>query len=144
MTATDAFLTTAQNAAGSADAVNGLVTAAYLKDVAAAKYQNDPQVKFYNSLMAKYVPNGNAKNGLYYYGMAKAADFVQALYRAGKSPTRASLMRAVDNLSYKSPWVIPGSRISTSNSNAFPIKYQRLARFNNGSFTEFGALVRIR
>ena len=144
VTATDAFLTTAQNAAGSADAVNGLVTAAYLKDVAAAKYANDPQVKFYNSLMAKYVPNGNAKNGLYFYGMAKAADFVQALYRAGKSPTRASLMRAVNNLTYKSPWVIPGSRVTTSATSAFPIKYQRLARFNNGGFTEFGALVRIR
>jgi branched-chain amino acid transport system substrate-binding protein len=144
VTATDSFLTTAQNAAGSADAVNGLVTAAYLKDVAAAKYQNDPQVRFYNRLMAKYVPNGNAKNGLYYYGMAKAADFVQALYRAGKNPTRVSLLRAVNNLTYRSPWVIPGSRVTTSVDNAFPIKYQRLARFNNGSFTEFGPLVKIR
>ena len=144
VTATDAFLTTAQNAAGSPDAVNGLVTTAYLKDVAAAKYQSDAQVKFYNRLMTKYVPSGNAKNGLYYYGMAKAADFVQALYRAGKSPTRRSLMRAVENLTYKSPWLIPGSQISTSPTNAFPIKYQRLSRFNSGSFTEFGRLQKIR
>jgi branched-chain amino acid transport system substrate-binding protein len=144
VSATDTFLGIAQNAAGSPEAVNGIVTTAYLKDVAAAKYANDKQVKFYKSLMKKYAPSANANNGLYYYGMAKAADFVQALYRAGKSPTRASVMRAVENLDYKSPWLIPGSAVNTSPTNAFPIKYQRLTRFNNGSFTEFGALQKIR
>ena len=144
VSATDTFLGLAQNAAGSAEAVNGIVTTAYLKDVAAAKYANDKQVKFYKALMKKYAPSANANNGLYYYGMAKAADFVQALFRAGKNPTRASLMRAVVNLSYKSPWLIPGSQVNTSAANAFPIKFQRLTRFNNGSFSEFGPLQKIR
>jgi branched-chain amino acid transport system substrate-binding protein len=144
VSATDTFLTLARNAAGSADAVNGIVTTTYLKDPAAARYQNDAQVKLYKSLMAKYAPSANVNNTLYYYGMAKAADFVQALYRAGKNPTRASVMRAVENLSYKSPWLLPGARISTSPTNAFPIKYQKLTRFNNGSFTEFGSLQKIR
>jgi len=144
VSATDTFLTLARNSAGSADAVNGIVTTTYLKDVAAAKYANDKQVKFYKSLMAKYAPSANANNGLYFYGMAKAADFVQALYRAGKKPTRAGLMRAVENLKYKSPWLIPGSQVNTTAGNAFPIKYQRLTRFNNGSFAEFGPLQKIR
>ena len=100
--------------------------------------------RLYKRLMAKYAPGANANNGLYFYGMAKAADFVQALYRAGKNPTRASLMRAVVNLSYRSPWVLPGSNVATSARNAFPIKYQRLTRYNNGSFTEFGRLQKIR
>jgi branched-chain amino acid transport system substrate-binding protein len=144
VSATDTFLTIARNSAGSPDAVNGIVTTAYLKDPASPRYANDAQVKFYKRLMAKYLPNANVNNGLYFYGMAKAADFVQALYRAGKNPTRASLIRAVENLTYKSPWVIPGSQVSTSATNAFPIKYQRLTRFNNGSFTEFGRLQKIR
>lgn len=144
VSATDTFLTIARNAAGSAEAVNGIVTTVYLKDVAAAKYADDKQVKFYKSLMAKYAPSANANNGLYYYGMAKAADFVQALYRAGKSPTRAGLMRAVENLKYKSPWLIPGAVVNTTPGNAFPLKYQRLTRFNNGSFAEFGPLQKIR
>jgi branched-chain amino acid transport system substrate-binding protein len=142
--ATDVWLTAAQNAAGSPEAVNGVVTTTYLKDPAAPKYANDPQVKFYRTLMAKYLPGANVNNAQYFYGMAKAADFVQALYRAGKSPTRASLMRAVDNLTYKSPWVLPGANISTSPTNAFPMKYQKFARYNNGSYTEFGALQKIR
>ena len=142
--ATEVWLTAAQNAAGSADAVNGVVTTAYLKDPASRKYANDPQVKFYKTLMAKYLPGANANNSQYYYGMAKAADFVQALYRAGKQPTRASLMRAVENLTYKSPWVITGAQIITSPRNPFPMRYQKYARFNNGSYTEFGQLQKIR
>ena len=142
--ATDTFLTIARNSAGSANAVNGIVTTTYLKDPASPRYRTDARVKTYKALMAKYLPNANPDNGLYFYGMAKAHDFVQALYRAGRNPTRASLMRAAENLTYKSPWVIPGSQVSTSPRNAFPIKYQRLTRYNNGSFTEFGALQKIR
>lgn len=142
--ATEVWMTAAQNSAGSADAVNGVVTTTYLKDPAARKYANDPQVKFYRTLMAKYLPGANVNNSQYYYGMAKAADFVQALYRAGKNPTRASLMRAVDNLTYKSPWVLPGANIATSPRSPFPMKYQKYARYNNGSYTEFGALQKIR
>jgi branched-chain amino acid transport system substrate-binding protein len=144
VSATATFLTIAQSSAGSADAVNGVVTTTYLKDPASPKYAGDAQVKRYKSLMAKYLPSANVNNGLYFYGMAKAADFVQALYRAGKSPTRASLMRAVENLSYKSPWLLKGAQLTTTPGNAFPIKYQRLTRFNNGSFTEFGPLQKIR
>src|SRR5919106_3696408 len=144
VSATDTFQTIARNSAGSPDAVNGIITTAYLKDPASPKYAKDAQVKRYKGWMDKYLPAANENNGLYYYGMAKAADFVQALYRAGKQPTRASVMRAVENLSYKSPWVIPGSRVSTTARNAFPIKYQRLTRYNNGSFTEFGRLQKIR
>lgn len=142
--ATDVWITAAQNSAGSPDAVNGIVTTTYLKDPAQPKYQRDPQVRFYKALMAKYLPNANVNNSQYYYGMAKAADFVQALYRAGKNPTRESLMRAVDNLTYKSPWVLPGANISTSPRSPFPMKYQKYARYNNGSYTEFGALQKIR
>jgi ABC-type branched-subunit amino acid transport system substrate-binding protein len=144
VSAVDTFLTLAQGSAGSADAVNGIVTTTYLKDPAATRYQRDAQVRFYKTLMARYAPNANVNNTLYYYGMAKAADFVQALYRAGRNPTRASLMRAVENLKYKSPWLLPGAQLHTTPTNAFPIKYQRLTRFNNGTFTEFGPLQKIR
>lgn len=144
VSATDTFLSIAQASAGSAAAVNGIVTTAYLKDPASPAYANDAQIRFYKRLMARYAPGANVNNGLYYYGMAKAADFVQALYRAGRNPTRASLMRAVANLTYRSPWVLPRANITTTPRNAFPIKHQRLTRFNNGSFTEFGALQKIR
>ena len=142
--ATPGFMAAAQNSAGSPEAVNGVVTTAYLKDVASPAYANDAQVKLFKRLMEKYAPGQSTTEGLFYYGMAKADFFVQALYRAGKNPTRASLMRAVVNLKMNSPWVLKGSKITTSKGSAFPIRYQRLARYNNGSFSEFGALVKTR
>jgi branched-chain amino acid transport system substrate-binding protein len=142
--ATAGFMAAAQASAGSADAVNGVVTTTYLKDVAAPAYANDGQVKLYKRLMAKYAPGQNANDGLFYYGMAKADTFIQALFRAGKNPTRQSLMRAAVNLKTASPWVLKGSRIITSAGSAFPIRYQRLTRYNNGAFREFGALVKTR
>ena len=41
--------------------------------------------------MEKYAPTANASNGLYVYGFALADTFVQAMYKAGKNPTRAGL-----------------------------------------------------
>jgi branched-chain amino acid transport system substrate-binding protein len=142
--ATRQFMQAAQASAGSPEAVNGVVTTVYLKDANAPKYQNDAQVRLYKRLMERYAPGQNAEDLLFYYGMAKADTFVQALYRAGRNPTRESLMRAAANLKIRSPWVLPGARITTSPSSAFPIRHQKLSRFNNGQFTEFGNLVKTR
>src|SRR5215207_4643802 len=142
--ATPGFMAAARTSAGSADAVNGVVTTTYLKDVASPAYQNDPQVRLFKRLMEKYAPGQPTNEGLFFYGMAKADTFIQALYRAGRNPTRASLMRAAANLKIPSPWLLRGSRITTSPGSAFPIRYQRLARYNDGAFSEFGALVKTR
>lgn len=142
--ATPSFMAAARASAGSADAVNGVVTTTYLKDVAAPAYQNDPQVRFFKRIMEKYAPGQPTNEGLFYYGMAKADTFIQALYRAGRNPTRASLMNAAANLKIPSPWLLRGSRIVTSPGSAFPIRQQRLTRYNDGSFSEFGPLVKTR
>lgn len=144
VSATDTFLTLAQQAAGSPAAVNGVVSTTYLKDPASPRYARDATVRLYKRLMAKYAPGLNANNGLYFYGMAKAHTFVQALYRAGKSPTRARLRTAAANLTIQSPWLLPGTKITTSPRNAFPIRTVKLTRFNNGSFTEFGRIIKTR
>ena len=94
--------------------------------------------------MAKYAPGLDPNNGLYLYGMAKADTFVQTLYRAGKNPTRASLTRAAVSLSWKCPWLIPGTTLKSSAASPFPISVVRLTRYNNGSFTEFGPLIKTR
>jgi branched-chain amino acid transport system substrate-binding protein len=142
--ATDTFLSQARAAAGSADAVNGIVTTTYLKDPASPVYARDATVALYKRLMAKYAPGLDPNNGLYFYGMAKAHTFVQALYRAGKNPTRQSLMNAAVNLKLKSPWLIPGSTIATSAASPFPISTVRLTRYTNGAFSEFGPLIKTR
>jgi branched-chain amino acid transport system substrate-binding protein len=144
VSATDTFLTLAQTSAGSVEATRGVITATYLKDPAAPKYQNDATVRLYKRLMAKYAPGANVNNALHFYGMAKADHFVQVLYRAGRNPTRASLMNAARNLKMKSPWLLPGTQVHTRPAAAFPISTVKLQRWNGSNFVEFGPLIKTR
>ena len=145
--ATDTFMALAKQSAGSADAVEGVVSAGYLKDPLNPKYANDPQIKLYEHIMDTYAPSfpNPRDDTLFLYGMAKADTFVQALYRAGKNPTRQSLMNAVSHLTInKFGWLPPGAKLVTTPKSAYPIRYQTLVRYTNGHFTEFGNLVRTR
>jgi len=132
-------------AAGSPDAVKNAVSTGYLKDPANPKYAKDPAMIRYRRLLARYGGAGlNANNGLYLFGMAKAETFVQALYRAGKNPTRESIRRAAENIKLKTPWLIKGVSISSSAKSPFPISAVKLVRWNGTYFKEFGKLIKTR
>ena len=73
--------------------------------------------------MAKYAPSfpEPRDDSLFFYGMAKADTFVQALYRAGKNPTRQSVMNAVAHLTIKNdPWLLKGASLRTSAQQRVP------------------------
>ena len=139
VSATDTFMGAAV-ARSSAATVNGSISAQYLKDPASPVWDNDATVKQYKSLMSKYAPSARATDGLYFYGFAKADTFVRAMYKAGKNPTRASLMRALLSLNETSPYLLPGSRMKTSATDHFIISHQRLMRFTTGGWPGFGPL----
>ena len=69
-------------------------TVQYLKDPASPTWDNDAAMKLYKQVMAKYRPGGRVTDGLNFYGVAVAHAYVQLMYKAGRSPTRAALMRA--------------------------------------------------
>ncbi len=141
VSATDTFMGIAVARAGAAE-VNGSLSTYYTKDPANATWANDPGVKLYKSIMAKYAPsNAKVTDGLYIYGMAKAYTFVQALKAAGPNPTRTSLMKAVLNMNDKSnPFLLPGVVTKTGKNDYFPISQQTLIKFNNGAWTPMGQL----
>jgi branched-chain amino acid transport system substrate-binding protein len=142
VSATDAFMGTAVKSAGAAE-VNGSISTYYTKDPSSPVWANDPGMKFYQSIMAKYAPsNAKVTDALYLYGVAKAYTFVKALRAAGPNPTRASLMKAVLSMNDKAnPFLLPGAVTKTGPRDFFPISQQKLARFNNGHWATFGALV---
>jgi len=138
---TTTFLTIAASSAGAAE-VNGSITTYYNKDPANAMWDSDAGMKLYRQLMAKYLPNADATNGLYLYGMAKAYTFAQALRAAGTNPTRDSLMKAVLNMNDKTnPFLLPGVVTKTGKNDYFPISQQQLQRWADGKFTPFGSLI---
>ena len=139
VSATDTFMGAAVRNS-SADLVNGSISAQYLKDPASPQFANDATVKQYVALMAKYNPRGRVTDGLNFYGFAKADTFVRAMYKAGKNPTRAGLMRALLSLNETSPFLLQGSKLKTSATDHFIISHQRLIRYNNGSWASAGPL----
>jgi branched-chain amino acid transport system substrate-binding protein len=140
VSATDAFMGAAV-ANSSAATVNGSISAQYLKDPASPAFANDATVRQYLQLIRKYAPNARPTDGLYFYGFAKAHTFVQAMYKAGRNPTRASFMRALLSLNETSPYLLPGARLKTSATDHFIISQQRLMKFQDGNWVGAGPLV---
>jgi len=141
VSATQTFMGIAVKSAGAAE-VNGSISTYYLKDPANPSWANTPGMKLYMQIMAKYAPSADPKNGLYFYGMAKAYDVVQQLRRAGGNLTRDSFMRSVRNSTLVgSPFTLPTVKTTTGPKDNFPISQQRLIRFADGAWTPFGPLL---
>ena len=141
---TDSFLTTAQKS-GAGDLVNNTISVQYAKDPANATWDNDAGMKLYRKVMAAYYPNGDQPavqaNGLNLYGVAVAHAFVQLLRKSGASPTREGLMKAFRNWNEANPFLLPGNKQQTGPRNQFPVRGERLVKFNNGKFSYVGALI---
>ena len=133
VSATDTFLTLAQRS-GAGDLVNNTYTAQYAKDPANPRWDNDAGMKLYKQVMAQYAPGARVTDGLNLYGVATAHAFVQLLYKAGRNPTRESLMRAYRTWNEVNPFLLPGNRQRTSGDDQEPIECHQLAKFTTGTF----------
>ena len=140
VSATAAFLNVAVNAAG-APYVNGSLSVAYLKDPSSPTWTNDAAMKQYREIMAKYAPSANANDQLYFYGVAKAETFVQALYKAGKNPTRAGLMNALLTMNSTNKFALPGIKQKTSRTDRFIISQMQLSRYTHPDWVRFGQII---
>ena len=139
--ATDGVMAAAARSVGQ-DYLNGAVSTGYLKNNSNPKYKNDSAIRSYRRIMAKHGPEGgiDIRNTFYYYGVAKAHDFVKLMYLAGKNPTRASLMAATAKMNWVNPYALPGVRVRTTKTDRFPIDQGKVIRYNNGSWQEISAL----
>ena len=140
VSATDTFMKLSLANADAAT-VNGSISTSYTMDPASPTYANNAFVKLYKRIMAKYAPQADANNGLYYYGVAKAWDVVRVLQLAGPNPTRAKLLNVVRHMNWTNPFLLPGVKVRTTPTDPFPVSQVKLIRFNNGLWNEFGSLI---
>jgi len=133
VSATDTFLLLAK-ANGAGDLVNRTFTVQYAKDPSNPKWASDPGMKRYQQVMATYYPKGRVTDALNMYGVASAEAFTELLYAAGKSPTRASLMKAYRTWNEANPFLLPGVKQRTGATGQFPIKCEQLVKFTDGTF----------
>ena len=121
---------------------NGAITAAFFKDPASPAFAKDPGIKLFRSIVKKYIPRGDVRNGYYLAGMASAYSLVDALQKAGKTPTRRSLMSAMLRLDEKTnPFVLKGITVKTSRTDRRPLEQARLQRWTKTHWVPFGKVL---
>jgi branched-chain amino acid transport system substrate-binding protein len=122
----------------------GSLSIVFLKDPTDPHWRKDPGAKLYRSIMKRY-KGGNPNDVYAVYGMSAAHTFVAALKKAGKNPTRASIMRVATSLNVKNdPFLLPGMSVHTSKTDHFPLDQAKLQRYHSGHWVSFGGLFRVR
>jgi branched-chain amino acid transport system substrate-binding protein len=127
--------------------VDGIVSATYLQSPTNATQANSVGIKLATSIIAKYAPALQTSfatgDSNIMFGLSNAWVFVQALKKAGKTPTRAGLMSALRNMNMVDPFTYPGIKIQTGPHDAFPIEQEILIKWGGGAkgdWTPFGPL----
>jgi branched-chain amino acid transport system substrate-binding protein len=124
-------------------AVEGTITLGFLKDPAEPRWRDDPAIRLYRTILARYASGANPNDARYVYGMAVAYETVKVLKSAGKSLTRASLLARLRRLDDPSnPFLLPGIEVETTAGERFPIEQAQLRRFTGGRWRSFGGLWR--
>ncbi len=123
---------------------DGTISIVFLKDPTDPRWANDRGIKLYRTIM-KHFKGTNPSDVYNVYGMSVAHTFVEALKKAGKNPTRDSIMRAATHLNiHNDPFLLPGIVVRTTVSDRFPLDQSRLERYHNGRWRSFGGLFRVR
>jgi branched-chain amino acid transport system substrate-binding protein len=136
------------SAAAAGANVDGVISTTYLKS--ATLHKTDPAMALIGQILDKFAPTLRASfdrgDSNVVYGMGFAATFVQAMQKAGKNPTRASLMNAIHNMEFKNPFTYPGIVIKTSSAKKdnFPIEQEIMIKWQGGAsgdWQPFGRLL---
>jgi branched-chain amino acid transport system substrate-binding protein len=121
--------------------VEGSISIAFVKDPTSKLWAKDKTVRLYKSILQRFLPSAKADDVFNYYGMAVAYTMVDTLRKAGRDPTRESVLRAATHLDEENPFLLPGVRIKTSPNDYYPMDKVRLARYRGDHWQFFGKLV---
>ena len=72
----------------------GALSIAFVKNPNDPIWAKDPALALYRKIMKRHYPRGKPSDVYNWYGMTVAWTMVETLKRAGKTPTRAGLLRA--------------------------------------------------
>jgi branched-chain amino acid transport system substrate-binding protein len=119
--------------------VQGVITAAWLKDPTDHQWDNDAEMKIWREWMAKYNPNGNLGDVNYVYAYSVSYLMEQTLKKCGDDLTRENLMRqAANHQKLRVPGLLPGITVSTSPTDFYPVQALQLQRFKGETWELFG------
>ena len=138
-----------QLAASNGASLNGIVSSTYVVSPTYAPQANTAGVKLAKAIIGQYAPallpslNGGDSNVV--YGLGAAWTMVYALQHAGKTPTRAGLMKALKTMkNITDPFTYPGIKLNTSVKDNFPIEQEIMIKWTGagaaGDWAPFGKM----
>ena len=138
-----------QLAASNGASLSGMVSSTYVVSPTYAPQANTVGVKLAKAIIGQYAPallpslNGGDANVV--YGLGAAWTMVYALQHAGKTPTRAGLMKALKSMkNITDPFTYPGIKLNTSAKDNFPIEQEILIKWTGsgaaGDWAPFGKM----
>ncbi|MCD0423411.1 ABC transporter substrate-binding protein [Rhodopseudomonas sp. BR0M22] len=124
------------------DNAQGIISAAYLKDVSDDQWKNDPGMKEFIAFMDKEFPEGNKLDGGTVVGYGVAQTLVEVLKKCGDNLTRANVMQQAASLKdFRTEVLLPGVKINTSPTDFAPISQLQLQRFKGEKWELFGDVI---
>ncbi len=120
----------------------GIISAAYVKDVSDPQWDNDAGMKEFLDFLAKDFPEGNKLDGSVEVGFAVAQTMVQVLKQCGDNLTRENIMKQAASLrDFRTEVLLPGIKINTSATNFAPISQLQLMQFKGERWVLFGDII---
>ena len=129
-------------AASNGAAVNGVISTNYVNYVTTVN-ANTAGAKLAKSIIAQYASTLDLNDSNVVYGLGAAWTMVYALQHAGKTPTRAGLMKALKSLNVADPFEYPGMKLQTSAKDNFPSEaliFQKWVGTATGQWAPFGKI----
>jgi len=122
--------------------IQNAITLISVKDPTSPRFRRDKGMALYRTIMKRYLPRADVNDGFHVYSMAVAYTFVDALKKAGRNPSRASVLRAVAKLDIRSnPFLLPGVRVKTSATDHFPLDQGQLQRWSKNQWNPLGPVL---
>jgi ABC-type branched-subunit amino acid transport system substrate-binding protein len=109
----------------------GIVAIRYSKDAGVPRWKDDPEVKGFEALRAKYLPNVDPDNTIAYAGYGQAVTMGEILRRCGDTLTRENVLKHASTLAgFHSPFFLDGVSYSYTPDDYTPMKTLYISIFN--------------
>src|SRR5437667_3998308 len=113
------------------EASRGLITALYTKVVTDPQWKNDKGFQDWVAFMKKYYPEGSLEDDSNFFGYSAAVLMTQVIKQCGNDLSRENIMRQAEKLkNVELPFLLPGIKVDTSQTEQGPSRQERLAKFN--------------
>jgi len=124
------------------DNVQGVITAAWLKDPTDHQWDNDVDMKEWRAFMAKHMPDANTGDGNYVYAYSVSTLMRETLKKCGDNLTRENVMKqAASHKQLRLPGMLPGISVTTSPTDFYPVQAVQLSRFKGETWELFGEVM---